>query len=284
MTNILLFPTMRCNLTCDYCHFRVDQHAKDYEWEGYGKNHRVEKEAEWQDIVSFLATLGECHVEFSGGEPLIYKGFKDIVANLHEGARWAITSNTLVDPSGIDLSKCFFWTASYHEQGNREKFIENVKALKERFGLVAVSFVVPFKKTIDVISLAADYKAIMPTVKINLLRELNPGVSWEGTKEWEALSQMRYYGFNVVEDDIPPSYKFDRGWLCHGGEKYLAIMPNGNVYRCYSEAMDGEPVGTIWDYKPSDAPYECWRECYGCALDHKSRIAKLIGGNNGQRA
>lgn len=284
MRNILLFPTMRCNLTCEYCHFRVDQHKKSYDWEGYGKTHKIEKEVEWQDLAAFLKNIGPAHLELSGGEPMLYHGFKDFVANIPEGSQWAITSNTLVDPRGIDLSKCIFWTASYHDGGNREKFIENVRWLKEAFGLVAISFVVPFAQAMSRIVLAAQYHERLPNVQINLLRELNPGVDWAGTKEWALLYQMKRFGFNVVEDDIPESYHFDKGWLCHGGESYLAVMPDGKVYRCYSEAMDGEPVGTIWDYEPATEPVECWRECYGCALDHKSRIAKLIGGENGKRS
>jgi MoaA/NifB/PqqE/SkfB family radical SAM enzyme len=276
MMNVLLFPTMRCNLKCSYCHFRVDQHKTSYEWEGYGKAHKVSGEVKWTDLVAFLKKVGPAHIEFSGGEPTLYRGFKELVANIPHGSRWAITSNTLIDPKGTDLSKCMFWTASYHAGGNREKFIENVKWLRDNYGRVAVSFVVPFADVDKTLIKALEYRSDLG-VQVNLLRELNPGISWTDTEEWKKLEAMKHFGFNVVEDDIPESYEFSGGWLCHGGESYVAVMPCGNVYRCYSEAMDGEPIGTIWDFEPDSEPYECHRDCYGCAADHKARIAKLIG-------
>lgn len=277
--NVLMMPTMRCNLTCDYCHFRVDQAAKSYHWTGYGKDHEVPQEVDPADLIKFVNKIGAAHYEFTGGEPLLYKGFKDLILNLPAGSTWAITSNTLIDPAGIDMSKCKFWTASYHAGGDRDKFKEHIRYLRDTFGRVAVSFVVPFDDVRETLTKAVMMRAELQ-VQTNLLRELNPGVSWTDTDEWSMLIGMRAMGFNVVEDDIPEAYVFDKGWLCHGGEDYICVMPEGNVYRCYSEAMDGKPIGTVTDFELAKEPYDCYRECYGCAFDHKSRIAKLIGGQH----
>ena len=268
---------MRCNLECSYCHFRVDQHAKEYSWTGYGKDHEVKKEVPTEDMIAFLNTQDAPYLEFTGGEPTLYKGFREIIANLDIKARWSITSNTLISPAGIDFSKCGFWTASYHEGGDREKFKENVKWLRDKMGRVAISLVVPFDAVDKTLTRAISMRKEFG-VRINLLRELNPGVSWTGTNEWEAVLSMNGNGYNVVVDDIPESYTFSNGWVCHGGEDYICVMPDGNVYRCYSDAMDGDPIGTIWNFKPKAEVFDCHRDCYGCALDHKAHITKLIGG------
>lgn len=274
MRNVLLFPTMRCNLECSYCHFRAEQSLKQYHWQGYGKDHFVESEVDPKDVIKFLDKLGPSHIEFSGGEPTLHKGFREIVANVNADSRWAITSNTLIDPAGIDFSKCLMWTASWHAGGDREKFKKHIKWLRQKMGRVSISFVVPFDKVEETIIKAIGIRAEL-NVSVNLLRELNEGIDWRKTKEWETLISMKGNGFNVVEEDIPPAWSFSKNWLCNGGGNYLSIMPDGAVFRCYSEAMDGSPIGTIYEFEPNTETYECRRECYGCALDHHSRIMRL---------
>lgn len=267
-------PTMRCNLVCEYCHFRVEQDAKSYDWDGYEKTHHIEKEVPAEDMTKFLDRFDNLHLEFSGGEPQIYKGFREVIANMKAGSRWAVTSNTLVNPAGIDFSKCFGWTASYHAGGNREKFDEHIFWLRDNYDKISISVVVPFSMVdetlVKAITMQKRYK-----VRINLLRELNPGIVWTGTKEWDMVKAMHGGQYNVVEEDIPESYTFTKGWVCEGGSEYITVMPDGNVYRCYSDAMDGEPIGTIWDFTPETEPKRCTRSCYGCALDHKAHITRI---------
>ena len=273
MTTVLFFPTMRCQLKCEYCHFKTEARKIPYTWTGYGAEHQIEKEVEAQEVLGFLAQLAPYHVEFSGGEPLLWPGFREFVAGIPQGSRWAITSNSLENVEDIDFSKCFGWTSSWHL--DHPRFMANIQKLRLHVP-IAVSFVV--RKDMDDIedkiglAMGIHYAGIRP----NLLRELNPGVEWEGSPEWERLVQMRQMGWNVVEDEIPPDYHFKKGFHCRGGATYIAIMPDGGIYRCYSDAMDGEPIGHISKpFKLEEASHDCWRPCYGCALDYKAHVRPL---------
>ena len=269
MNNILFF-NKKCNLRCDYCHFKYNEDG----FTAYGKKHIFGDELEPETLLKGLEQFAPYHVEFTGSEPLMYKGFKNVVNNLPDGCTWAITSNTLLDVSGIDFDKCIAWTASYHGF-KQEKFEENLKVLvKELGGRVSASFVVTFDNTRDVLRTANEMRQRFGT-RINLLRELNPDVSWKGTAQLKLLRSMPEPFFNVVEDDIPLSYEFENGFNCTGGSDYICLYTDGKVFSCYSNAMNNKPLGTIDTYKKREGAADCWDECLGCAEDHKSRLKKL---------
>lgn len=274
MTTVLFFPTMRCQLKCEYCHFKTEARKIPYTWSGYGKEHVIEREVEAQDVLKFLEPFLPYHIEFSGGEPLLWEGFKEFVAGVPAGGRWAITSNTLEPVDDIDFKRCMCWTASCHHDTPR--FRENIAKVRAHVP-VGVSFVV--RKDMDDIrakeKIALEYQVL--GVRPNILRELNPGVDWVPSKEWDAVLDMRVnHNFHVVEDEIPPDYNFKSGFLCYAGQRYMAIMPDGQVYRCYSDAMDGESMGSVAKgVLLYVAAHECRRPCFGCALDYHAHVRKL---------
>jgi len=273
MNIFLVLPTMRCQLQCKYCHFTWHKEGGGYIWTGYQKAHEIKREMDAQELLVALAPFAPYHVEFTGGEPLLWDGFVEFVAHVPEGSQWAITSNSLLAKTReIDLSRCTNWTASYHETAI-DKFVDNLIALRERFPHIAVSQVVRKETVYACLEKAELFSAL--GFQPNLLRELNPGVSWDGSPEWAQLVESRKLGYNVVEDDIPPDYTFESGFLCEGGHNYFAIMPDGKVYKCYSEAMHENPVGTLADFKAGEAASDCHAECLGCALDHRARVKKL---------
>lgn len=273
---VLFFPTMRCQLKCAYCHFTTDARRIPYEWEGYGEKHVVEREITAREALDGLAFLAPYTIEFTGGEPLLWEGFREFVAGMPDGSDWAITSNTLEPVKDIDLSRCSFWTASWHHDS--ERFQENVMYLKAKLqpGSVTVSFVVR-KETDDIRTKCAAAQVWMANgLRPNILREMNPGVFWGGSEEWKYLLSLRALRWNVVEDEIPESYEFSSGYLCEGGHNYIAVMPDGQAYRCYSDAMNGSALGRIGSPFPMrDSPAACNRPCLGCALDNHAHVRKL---------
>ena len=74
----------RCNYKCRYC---------DY-WRrpNYRKEMSIE---EWQrGLASLKEFIGSYHIEFSGGEPYIKKGFLDLISFCKEnGIHWGVTTN-----------------------------------------------------------------------------------------------------------------------------------------------------------------------------------------------
>jgi len=270
---ILFFPTMRCQLKCEYCHFRTEARKIPYDWEGYDSVHRIERELTAREALDGMAQLAPYHVEFSGGEPLLWPGFREFVAGLPAGCEWATTSNTLEPVEDIDFSKCKFWTASWHTDA--ERFQKNVFSLKGKVP-IGVSFVIR-KDAEDIRKKCAIAQVYASNgIRPNILRELNPGVSWTGSAEWAYLSNLKHLGWHIVEDEIPESYAFESGFLCRGGNEYVAVMPDGQVYRCYSDAMNGKPIGRLGETIPMSAePAPCRRPCLGCALDQHAHVRRL---------
>ena len=273
MNTFLFIPTMRCNLACPYCHFKPDAHGFD----GYGKFHKIDVELPWWQWLRDLERFRPYFLEFTGGEPLMWKNFKVFIAHLPYDAKWAITSNTLLDVSGIDLAKCVSWTASFH-YGQSARFIENLECLG-RCVKPSVSLVVE-KARLERALVMARYFAGRG-YRVNLLRQLTPDIDWRIGSEWDALKQQaRQCGYNLVEDDIPPAYEFPKGFYCEAGTNYFCAMPDGKVYRCYSQAMLGEPLGSMADFEPLKEATECHVSCLGCAKDFAARKKKIDDKNS----
>lgn len=73
-----------CNYKCRYCEcWRVEKLRPEMSIE------------EWQKaILDLKAFLGKFHIEFSGGEPFVKKGFVDLIEFCHaQGLSWGVTTN-----------------------------------------------------------------------------------------------------------------------------------------------------------------------------------------------
>lgn len=255
---------MRCNLACHYCHFKPHKNG----FVGYGRDHNYGAELGWWEWLHWLDRFRPYTIEFTGGEPLMWKDFKNFIAHLPFDAKWAITSNTLLNISGIDLSKCSSWTSSYH-YNDLSIFLENVrlisKSIKPRISLVAE------KDDVERSLTMASYFA-KEGYGVNILRQLNPDIDWRESAQWQRLkyeSEKKCY--NLVESDIPPNYEFPKGHTCLAGVDYFCAMPDGSIYRCYSHAMMGEPVGHVNDVILPHTMQDCNVSCLGCAKDFAAR-------------
>ena len=74
----------RCNYKCRYCEYwRLPNYVEEMTAE------------EWtRALLSLKEFIGSYHVEFSGGEPFIKKGFLDICRACHENdIQWGVTTN-----------------------------------------------------------------------------------------------------------------------------------------------------------------------------------------------
>jgi MoaA/NifB/PqqE/SkfB family radical SAM enzyme len=266
-------PTMLCQLRCEVCHFKIEHNFEGYSFTAYDTKQDIKKELEWHEWLLYFNRFRPYHLELSGGEPTIYPGFKELINHLPPDATWAITSNTLSDSlEGIPFKQCKHWTASYHLGASKKVFTKNLYFLQEKVDL-SVSIVVEFNNFEPCIDEALYFRKA--GFKVNILRELNPGISWENTQQWNILLKMRDKGFNVVEDDIPSNYNFESGFSCLAGCDYFCAMPDGKVYDCYSNAMTARPYGHIKDIVLNLKIHDCFYPCLGCALDHKYRVKKL---------
>ena len=77
LSYLILVPTLRCNLKCDYCQVsRVAENAKGFDWD----------EKKLSKVVEFLdeLTTPDIKIEFQGGEPLLRL---DILENIRTFCR-----------------------------------------------------------------------------------------------------------------------------------------------------------------------------------------------------
>ncbi|MCP4342277.1 MAG: radical SAM protein, partial [Desulfobulbaceae bacterium] len=161
--NKILFFYEKCQLKCEYCHFEFNKDG----FTGYNEQHNVGKHLSADQILDGLESLIPYHIEFTGGEPTLYKGFKDIVNGLPDSCTWAITSNTLTNITGLEFDKCAHWTASYHGF-QMDKYKENIKYLVENNTPLSISVVIPFNDFDKYVAMAKDLKVL--GCRVNILR------------------------------------------------------------------------------------------------------------------
>jgi len=242
---------------------------------GYGKDHELGRELRWFEWLVYFSRLRPYKLELTGGEPTLWGDLPEFVAHIPEGCYWAVTSNTLAGVTGqVPLRRCTDWTASFHGK-QLEKFTENLFRTA-RAGLPpSVSLVATPDNLDEVERLLAHFEG---KFRVNLLRELNPGVDWDGEnrEDWIRLRDMaQAHKANLVVEEIPPSYDFPTWKTCDAGHKYICAAPDGTVYRCYSDMMlrPEEPMGHISDFEPLPPGSPCGKPCAGCAADFRQKKA-----------
>ncbi len=74
----------RCNYKCRYCEYwRRPNYSKEMSIEDWKKA-----------LLDLKEFIGHFHIEFSGGEPYLKKGFVDLIAFCGEqGLKWGVTTN-----------------------------------------------------------------------------------------------------------------------------------------------------------------------------------------------
>lgn len=84
-TTIYGVTNLRCNYRCRYCGYwrRPNEHEAEMSID------------EWKSsLLSLKKFIGPFHIEFSGGEPFLKKGFIDLLKFCHEiGLHWGVTTN-----------------------------------------------------------------------------------------------------------------------------------------------------------------------------------------------
>lgn len=92
MSHVCIFPTWKCQLSCEYCSIRnskIDRMVEQVHW------------SEWAVKLPKVLPHGSI-IDIAGGEPLLYPGIVDLLYELGiSGLRWALTSN-LKEGSVVD--------------------------------------------------------------------------------------------------------------------------------------------------------------------------------------
>lgn len=140
--NVTLELIPLCNMNCEMCFIRLSKQ----EMLSQGRLRTID---EWKRIIDQMKEAGTFFVLLTGGEPLLYDGFKEIYLYLHQmGMVITINSNgTLIDekmadffmnypPRRINITLYGVSNDTYnkicHHPSGFDKAIKGIKLLKER--------------------------------------------------------------------------------------------------------------------------------------------------------
>ena len=258
MRHIVIFPTFRCGLRCGYCKWVSDGNSTVY----LGSNcfYKVDRESTSNELIRILNRFHPSTFEFSGGgEPLKFKGITKVLNSLPS---WSMTSNTLHSLSGIDFSKCFHWSASFHYHISaraKDKFISNIDFLK-KMGVNTSVTLVAIPETVDtVLEWTKYFKGCGFNISIHPYYD-DPNFSWY--RHLNELNKLRD-SFHVVYGDKLFEYKGLAGKNgCGAGKDYFIVAPDGKVFRCLTGMIFGWgiPMDEI-SSESYDCNYRCMFPC-----------------------
>lgn len=231
MHKVVVNPTWRCQFRCPYC------------WViAVGFRDNPGRELPWQEWVAALTKhipKGSI-IDFSGGEPLLFKGFYPMLNWLlrkREDLNWAVTTNLASDEWELfysdPLPRCAVINVSSHPESSQE-VQARAAMLTQRYPLRVNWVVHPSSEK--------------PDVEREWLNEIT-------YEDWE--------GGNAV--DGVPRY-------CNAGEKHWFIDPQGYIFNCSIEPRLGVvPSGNIFTGKfPKGGERLCKVGCGTCYTDNPS--------------
>jgi len=125
MMKIVINPSWKCQLNCDYCwlpHTKINKKAKEHTW------------GEWATAIKENVPRGSI-VDFSGGDPLLYPGMAALCEEIGKhGINWAITTNALATKGVKELTAKKLPGAiviNISDHSGNKKAANNIAKLKE---------------------------------------------------------------------------------------------------------------------------------------------------------
>ncbi len=271
-TSIVMVPSWRCNLACGYCDYSTQKRGDGVKLKMFGKEYDVGPEMPWPAWLMCLERFMPYHLDFTGGEPLMYEGLDALVAHLPYGSTWAMTSNTL-DPRGViprlHPYNCVAWTSSYHyvQEG---RYFKNLNDLKRAGFGVRVTLVATAENVAQVRHAIKDLRR--QEIMVNIHPLLKEGFDWADHRQvyesFEALDDRPLINFIKETPTCFGRIERNRPIKCWAGVNYFVIWPDGTLFRCYTEMIEGRKLGDIRSYVPPATGYECVQKCaVPCDID-----------------
>jgi len=241
LNSAVWFITMNCQNHCPYCWERQRQTRGEFTPTPFIDYKKWVKA--WNDVVKQNHGIGFV-VDITGGEPFMQPGFINMLHELNNDINIAITTNLKGNMAEfvqkIDPSKVFSMTLSYHPtEMDLDIFLGKAILLKQHGFKITVNFVAwpeqmyllpKVKKAVEgyAIDFHVDPYSVTPYM---------PYVFNDDEKRF--LNQFVGLDRSIVERE-------KRNVLCSGGMSHMVVMPEGNVYRCVNDSINGStPIGNI---------------------------------------
>jgi len=223
------------------CRYEQQEDNKSIVYLGSEYKYLVRKELSSTEWLKLLETFSPASYDFSGGEPLRHGGIVQILNGL---SKWTITSNTLHFKDSIDLSRCAWWTASFHlhiNENAKKLFMENIVKIRKAGVGVGVTLVARPEGLATTLSWANKFASLGYRVNIHPYYD-DKEFSWHDyPNEMRTLMDVPYLRY----DNRLFSYDGMSGnGPCKAGENYFMVGPDGKVFRCLTDMLFGrKPIG-----------------------------------------
>lgn len=260
-----------CNYKCEYCCEK--QYSKKKIRYGFANKKTQDS------ILKVLSDLpGSWQIKFAGGEPTTHPDFISVCKKIKEsGHTLCLTTNfsmpfnklkKFIDVCGDKLD---FVSASLHlSQTDSDSFIKKalqfnqLKHPKTDFSITSVVTENNFKQ-LKRIKEILDQKKIR--FEFHRLRTSKKSISYSSEIE-------NYISDNLVKNTDKTEAKHFFGILCHTGELFFIIKPNGDVHRCF-ESQPGKYLGNMSEgtFKRFSKPKPCLsHKCVCMVPDNRNMI------------
>jgi MoaA/NifB/PqqE/SkfB family radical SAM enzyme len=270
-----------CNYRCVYCFFGP---------ETLGAKLRTFSDPDgWSSAFDATGAIWLLHM--TGGEPSIYPDFVDLCERLTTRHFISINSNlthaSLADFSRwIDPSRVSFINAGLHLEerelrNGHNAFLRNAEALRARDFPLLVSLVA----TPSALGRFDEAIALLAPIGLFPIPKLFRGIAngktypqaYSDTEKQRfkmlAARAQDFYRADLLRREEPPSIDIlsddlfldglpsYRGALCTAGERFVQILPNGDVHRCGGGDPQGNVLARTFTRREGPAPCDT-QHCY----------------------
>ncbi len=252
----------KCNYRCPYCwwHDRWEELAKHNYYPG------VEKLIEiWKRIYRMYSSV---NIDISGGEPMLYPGFFEFLAEISKYHSIGINTNLSIQPEDMirNLTNGAMdnirLNATFHPLFARlDEFLEKLKLLKDKGFNIGVTYLAWPEQIIDLLIYREKFEENGFRISVLTFWGTYNGKSYPGSyteQEKEIINQN--LGERSGENfQIKPV--ITEGKKCNAGHTYATIHPDGKALRCGGGSWEREdsPLGNLFDsdFKLLDEPGVC---------------------------
>jgi len=257
---------MKCNNRCPYClTVQTNDPMQKVPFRPY---------KDWVEVWNRFE--GNLLLDVVGGEPFLLPGFVDLINELNDHVKVAITTNLKCDLTEfvqkVSPQKVVSMTASLHPSSsmNVESFLGKIQLLKNRGFHLVVNYVAYPEQ----LWMIPHFKKLVEDAGVIFhVDPYGPGPKRPYTLSDKELKFLKQF-VGIDRGDF-----FNHEWKtyqCSGGMNLFSTLPNGDTYTCVTgRYQESNRVGNVFDpnFKPSEKPVICRTiSCAGCDLDKVTRI------------
>lgn len=283
----------QCNYYCTYCFLHFEPETSGIEAKYLGLQEWI---GIWTDIYK---RYGLCQISITGGEPFIYPDFIDLISRLQKWHTFEFSTNLSWDtdefvkkvrPERVRINSSFhpefvtlqdFINKILFLRNNKYSVTNTVVAYppflkdiaeyksafeKEGFGLIIFPYRGPYEDK--------KYPEAYTDSEKDFLKKLGASIGGEANKKLYEANKELY------ETRVERKVIREQDTVCHMGQRYAKIIPNGNAYRCCAAVnKDWGSLGNVTDntFSFTKEPLLCSQRSKNCVCDRA-----MILGEEGQ--